>query len=94
MQSMHFRLDRQGPVIHNTICDRRLTIQFDLVVAADLATQTYTVGSENKVGPENKVGRANHFEIPEPSGSGGSIRLVKVVLRFHSQPTSASPNTK
>ena len=37
------------------------------------------VGPENKVGPKNKVGPAHNFEIPEPSGSCGSIRLVKLV---------------
>ena len=31
------------------------------------------------MGPGNKVGPANNCEIPQPSGSRGSIRLVKLV---------------
>ena len=35
----------------------------------------------NKVGPGNRVGPVNNFEIPKPSASCGSIRLVKLVSK-------------
>ena len=39
------------------------------------------VGHKNQVGPGNKVGPGNNFKILEPSGSCGSICLVKLVSK-------------
>ena len=51
------------------------------------------VGPENKVGPGNEVGIRNDFEIPEPSASCRSTRLVELAsTNPFSQHKRFSPN--